>query len=175
MNKKITGALQVIFAIAIVLGVLFFSKDIEGLSSYGYAGVFLIALLSTATIIFPSPGWAVVIAMSVYLNPILVGIVAGIGAAIGELTGYVAGQGTRKALNNHIKESKKIEEIVEKYGMGAIFVLSFIPNPLFDIAGLVAGGVKMPWWQFLISCSLGRVLRYVLLALLGAFTLGLIV
>ncbi len=58
-------------------------RDVEAFSSYGYAGVLIIALLSTATIIFPSPGWAAVIAVSAFLDPFVVGAVAGIGAAIG--------------------------------------------------------------------------------------------
>ncbi|MBU0531872.1 VTT domain-containing protein [Candidatus Micrarchaeota archaeon] len=175
MDKKVNGTLQIVFVITIILVVLYISQDIEALATYGYLGVFVIALLSTATIIFPSPGWAAVIAMSLYLDPIPLGIVAGIGAAIGELTGYIAGGGARDILNDKIKESKKIEKFVEKYDTIAIFVLSFIPNPLFDIAGMIAGGLKIPWWKFLIACAFGRILRYTLIALIGAFTISLLV
>lgn len=175
MDKRLEGAFNILLVIVIVLAVLYISNDIEEFSSYGYAGVFLIAMLSTATIIFPSPAWAAVIAMSIHLNPVLVGIVAGTGAAIGELTGYIAGKGTRTMLNNHVKESRKIEDFVKKYGMWGIFGLSFIPNPLFDIAGLVAGGLKMKWWEFLLPCAAGRILRYALLAMVGAFTAKLII
>ena len=174
MKKKTGGVLEIVLVVAIMGAVLYFSKDIAGLSAYGYAGVFLISLLSAATILFPAPGWAIVIAMSGHLDPLLLGVVAGLGAAIGELTGYMAGEGTRNLLNNTIKETKKIEMMVRKYGMAAIFVLAFIPNPLFDIAGIIAGGLRIPWWRFLAACALGRVLRYTLLALMGAFTLGLL-
>ena len=77
-------------------------------------------------------------------------------------------------MNSHIKETKKVEELVEKYDVFGIFVLSFIPNPIFDIAGVIAGGLKIHWTHFLSACVLGRVFRYVLLALLGNFTLGLL-
>jgi len=175
MDKKLEGACNILLVIVIILAVLYVSDDIERFASYGYAGVFIIAMLSTATVIFPSPAWGAVIIVSIYLDPVLVGIVAGIGAAIGELTGYIAGKGARKMLKNHIKESRKIEEFVKKYGMWGIFGLSFIPNPLFDIAGLVAGGLKMKWWRFLISCAAGRILRYVFLAMVGALTLELFI
>jgi membrane protein YqaA with SNARE-associated domain len=174
MEKRLEGALHIFLAVIIVAAVIFFSKDIEALAAYGYSGVFLVAMLSTATIIFPSPLWVAIIAMSAYLDPLLLGIVAGLGASIGELTGYLAGDGARDVLGNYVKESKKIEKTVKRYGAPGIFVLSAIPNPLFDIAGLVAGGLKMPWHKFLIACALGRVLRYVILALLGAFTLDLL-
>ena len=173
MDKKIEGMLQIIFAIVIVVVVLYFSNQIESLREYGYLGAFLIALLSSATILFPAPGWAVVIAMSTFLNPILLGVIVGIGSAIGELTGYVAGDGARDILNNRIKETKRIEDIVKRYGVLAIFVLAFIPNPLFDVAGIVAGSLRIPWWHFLIACAAGRIVRYVLLAILGAVTIGL--
>jgi len=174
MDKKTEGILQIIFAIAMVAAVVYFSKDIENLSTYGYGGAFLIALLSSATILFPAPGWAAVIALSTVLNPVLLGIVTGIGSAIGELTGYLAGEGVRDILNDRVKESKKVEEVVRRYGAAGVFVLAFIPNPIFDVAGIAAGGLKIPWWQFLISCAAGRVLRYVLLAMLGNFVLGLV-
>jgi len=174
MDKKIEGALQLIFAVSIVAAVLYFSKDIEALGAYGYLGAFLISLISSATILFPAPGWAIIIAMSATLNPYLLGMLAGIGSAIGELTGFAAGDGVRDMLNHRIKESEKISEYIKKYDATAIFVLAFIPNPLFDMAGLIAGGLKIPWWRFLIACAAGRVLRYIMLAMLGKFTLDML-
>lgn len=174
MDKKTEGILQILFAAAMAAAVLYFSRDIEALAQYGYLGAFLIAMLGSATIFFPAPGWAAVIALSASLNPAVLGLVAGIGSAIGELTGYVAGDGARDILNSRVNETKEIEALVRGYGAAGIFALAFIPNPLFDAAGLVAGGLKIPWWRFLLACAAGRVLRYVLLALVGNFTLGLI-
>jgi len=174
MDKKFEGAVQLVFAILIVIVVLYFSNEIESLREYGYFGVFIITTLSSATILFPAPGWATVIAMSAFLDPVIVGIVAGIGSGIGEITGYVAGKGVETMFGNKIKQIEDIKKFVKKYGAPAIFVLSFIPNPLFDIAGIVAGGLRIPWWQFLIACILGRITRYVLLALIGAFTIQLL-
>ncbi len=174
MDKRIIGALHLSFSILIAAAVLFFADQIGGFEAYGYAGAFIISLLSSATIFFPAPGWAVVVIMSRSLNPYLLGLSAGIGSAIGELTGYIAGEGVREIVNSHVKESARVEEVVKKYGTAGIFILAFVPNPLFDIAGIVAGGLKMPWWQYLIACAAGRVLRYILLAFLGAFTLGLL-
>ncbi|MFH0884085.1 MAG: VTT domain-containing protein [Candidatus Micrarchaeota archaeon] len=174
MEKKTEGILQIIAAIGIAAAVLYFSGDIAALGGYGYLGAFLIALLSSATILFPAPGWAVVIAMSAALDPIILGVVVGIGSAIGEMTGYLAGEGVRDLMSSRIKESKRMEELVRKYDVAAIFVLAFIPNPLFDVAGVIAGSLKIAWWRYLLSCAAGRILRYILLAFLGAFTLNLL-
>jgi membrane protein YqaA with SNARE-associated domain len=175
MAIKIRGLVEITLAIALMAAIFYFSADIARLAAYGYVGVFLISLLSSATILFPCPAWVAVIAMSGYLDPLLIGIIGGVGAAIGELTGYMAGNGARSLLNNKIKETKKIEEMVKKYDVASIFVLSFIPNPLFDVAGIIAGGLKMPLWRFLAACALGRVLRYSILAMIGAFTLEYII
>ena len=174
MEKKTEGILQIIAAIGIAAAVIYFSSDIAALGSYGYLGAFLIALLSSATILFPAPGWAVVIAMSAALDPVILGLVVGIGSGIGEMTGYLAGEGVRDLMSSRIKESKRMEDLVRKYDVAAIFVLPFIPNPLFDVAGVIAGSLKIAWWRYLLSCAAGRILRYILLAFLGAFTLNLL-
>ncbi|MEW6035419.1 MAG: VTT domain-containing protein [Candidatus Micrarchaeota archaeon] len=174
MEKKAEGIVEIVSAAAIAGAVLYFSSDISALGSYGYAGAFLIAMLSSATIIFPAPGWAAVVALSGTLDPLLLGIVVGAGSAIGEITGYLAGDGVRDIMNSRLKEARKFEDFVKKYGIMAIAVLAFIPNPLFDIAGIIAGGLRIPWWKYLLSCAAGRIIRYVLLAYIGAFTIGLL-
>lgn len=166
MDERTKGAIQIAFAILIIIVILAFSDRIANLQEYGYAGVFLITLLSNATIFFPAPGWAAVIALGGVLNPYLVGIVAGLGSGIGEITGYIVGSGAREISDARFEKYKKI---INKYGSVSIFVLAFIPNPLFDVAGIVAGTLKIPAWKFLIACILGRTLRYILLAHLGMF------
>jgi membrane protein YqaA with SNARE-associated domain len=174
MDKRLEGAMQILLAIIIIALVFYFSDKIAQLKEYGYLGAFVISALSSATIFFPAPGWAVIAAMGRYMDPYLLGIAAGLGSAIGELTGYVAGDGARDILSSRIKETKDIQELVRRYGLFAIFFFAFIPNPLFDIAGIVSGALKIPWWQFLLACAAGRILRYILLAVLGNYTLGLI-
>jgi len=166
MDDRFKGIIQIAFAILIALVVLSLSNEIAQLKEYGYLGVFVISMLSTATILIPAPGWAAVIALGGILNPYLVGIIAGVGSGIGELTGYLVGSGASELSK---KKMGKHRELIQKYGSGAIFVLAFIPNPLFDIAGLVAGALKIKIWKFLIACILGRILRYIILAHIGLF------
>ena len=174
MDKKLDGFLHIAFAIAVVVVVLIFSRDLWALKRFGYWGAFVISLLSSATILIPMPSWVVIAAMGRYLNPYMLGLVAGVGSAIGEMTGYSAGEGAMELLEGRVKETKDIHRFVDKYGVLAIFAFAFIPNPLFDIAGIAAGAGKIPWWQFLFACAAGRILRYMLLAMIGNFSLGLI-
>ncbi len=174
MDKRIEGAFFIILTIAIVALAIYFSSNIAQFRKYGYLGAFVISVVSSATIIFPTPGWIAIVVMSRYLNPYLLGLTAGIGSALGQMTGYLAGEGAGDILGDRIKEAKDIRALVEKYGLLAIFVLAFIPDPLFDIAGIASGALRIPWWQFFLACAAGRVLRYVLLAMVGAYTFGMV-
>ncbi len=157
-----------------VILIFLFSDRLEGLRELGLAGAFFISLIGSATIILPTPAAAIIVAMSGSFDPIALGVVAGLGSGIGELTGYFAGDGARRLLNSRIKEARHIEETVRKYEIPGIFILAFVPNPLFDAAGIVAGGLKIHWTYFLAACIAGRILRYVILAELGLFALNLI-
>ncbi len=175
MDKRKEGVLEIVIAAAIVItafaAAIWLSGQEQLLSQYGYIGIFIVALITSATIVIPAPAlWPLVVAIQ--LNPFGIGIVAGLGSGIGELTGYLAGDGTRDILNDRIKESKKITEFVKKYDVLAIFALSVIPNPLFDIAGIAAGALGMKWWRFLLSCIVGKVVKFVIAAYVGQTIIG---
>ena len=93
------------------------------------------------------------------------------GSAIGELTGYTVGLGSQNLLKTENKIAKyiiKIQKNIMDYHPGfAIFILSAIPNPFFDFAGIFAGIAKMKWQHFLIWCAAGRIIRYTLVAYFG--------
>lgn len=137
----------------------------------GYIGIFLVSLLSSATVLLPLPGFVLVFGMGATLNPLLVGLVAGIGSGLGELTGYLAGYAGHDALLK-TKLYKAHRKGITSLGPIAIFFLAAIPNPAFDIAGIASGAIKMPWWQFLAATILGKSVRYILLAYAGSYAFG---
>lgn len=153
-------------AIAISIIAILLLSEFDSLRALGYPGVFLISLISSATVFLPMPGFAVVFAMAAYLDPIPLGIAAGLGSGLGEISGYLAGFAGHDALmRTHLFREHKKQ--IEKYGPLAIFFLSFVPNPAFDVAGVASGAVKMPLWQFLIATISGKILRYIALAYVG--------
>lgn len=139
-------------------------------AAYGYPGIFLIALMANATVILPAPGVAVVFAMGSVFNPLGVAFAAGAGGAIGELTGYLAGYGGQAVVEN-TKVYNRILPWVQKYGAWVILVLSSIPNPFFDMAGIAAGIAKIPLWQFLLACWIGQTIKMALFAYAGAYSI----
>lgn len=164
-------ALAIAGAIVISLLAMFLFSRLGELRHLGYAGVFFISLISSATVFVPLPGFAIVFAMGAFLNPVLVGIAAGVGSGLGEITGYLAGfAGHDAVMRTHTFHQHK--KGIEKYGPLAIFALAFVPNPVFDIAGVASGAIKMPLWQFLAATILGKTARFILLAMLGGYAYG---
>ncbi|MGB9593449.1 MAG: YqaA family protein [Anaerolineae bacterium] len=160
-----------IFVLVIVLAVtgliVYFRDRLQQFAAYGYPGVFLVSLAGNATVVLPAPSLAVVFAMGAVLKPVLVGLVAGVGEALGELTGYLAGFSGRALIENRARY-EQITAWMRRNGALTILVLSFVPNPFFDLAGMAAGVLKYPVWKFLLFCWAGKTMKTTLIALAGA-------
>jgi membrane protein YqaA with SNARE-associated domain len=138
------------------------------LNTLGYLGIFLLMFISSATILLPVPGLLAVPIAGIFLNPLRVGIAAGIGSALGELSGYFAGCGGRLAIEkNKTGIYKTVKRWMKGNGFITIFIFAAIPNPFFDVAGLAAGTLDYPVWEFLVACLLGKILKCIVLAYLG--------
>lgn len=139
----------------------------EQLAAYGYPGIFLVALLSNATVLLPAPGLALVFTMGSVFHPLGVALVAGTGGAIGELSGYMAGF-SGQAVVERMDIYERIVPWIEKYGTLAILVLASVPNPFFDLAGIAAGVAKIPVKNFLLACWIGQIIKALIFAYAGA-------
>jgi uncharacterized membrane protein YdjX (TVP38/TMEM64 family) len=162
--------LVILIVIGISAGIFVFRDKVSNLEGYGYLGAFLISLVSCATIILPIPGIALIFALGDTYNPFLVGLAAGAGSALGEISGYMAGYSGQMVLRNN-KTYLRLEEWMKRRGAIVIFVLSFVPNPLFDLAGAAAGVLRYPLWKFFVFCFLGKTPKNILIALAGAWAL----
>jgi membrane protein YqaA with SNARE-associated domain len=164
--------LVLIGVIALIAALFVFRDQVKKLQDYGYVGIFLLSIAANATIIIPIPGVAFTMAMGAIFNPIGVAIAAGLGAALGELTGYLAGfsgqaVAERSKLYSRLTTWMKVHQ---NLAYGAIFLLAFIPNPVFDLAGMSSGALKLPIWKFLIACALGKILKMLLFAYAGYYS-----
>lgn len=158
--------------IVIAISVFMFSirDQIRELAKYGYPGIFLISVLANSTILLPAPGILFVFTLGAVFNPVGVAIAAGLGAAIGELTGYLAGFSGQAVVENY-ESYERIRSWMEKHNkLSNLFILflAFIPNPLFDLAGVAAGTMRIPVLQFLVFCSIGKILKMLVIAYAGA-------
>jgi len=179
MDERLKGIFIIVASLAVPILALL---NYEAIASYewksmGYFGVFLVMLISDASIIFPLPGLAIATVLGAFSNPLIVAVAGGVGGTIGELTGYFAGYGGSIIADGKRKEMyEKIKgKLAERHaGVIAIFTLAAIPNPFFDIAGLAAGAIRYPLWKFLLACSLGKIIKIAMFAYFGLFAIDFI-
>ena len=165
---RIVQVATIIAVVAALIAAVYYREHLEDLQQYGYAAVFLIGLVSNATLILPVPGLAVSSVLGGVFNPWLVGIAGGIGQALGELTGYMAGYSGQTLFDKN-PTYQRLLRWMQRYGMATVFVLGLVPNPVFDLGGLAAGALRLPVWKFLLSCAAGKIIKNIAFAFLGYY------
>lgn len=146
---------------------------VSDLALFGYPGIFIVSVLANSTVILPAPTLAIVFAMGGLnlFNPLFVGIVSGVGSGIGEITGYLAGYSGQVVVESTNTYSK-IVPFIEKYEALTIFTLAVIPNPLFNLAGIAAGMLKVPFLNFLFWSILGKTIKMMMFSYAGAYSIN---
>lgn len=174
MDAKRRLTIARIFALVAVIAISLFIYSIRDqavqLAKYGYVGIFFIALLGSATILLPAPAVLLVSTMGAVFNPFWVGIFAGLGAAVGELSGYLIGFSgqaivEKAELYEYILQWMNVHQLRANV---ALVILAIIPNPIFDIAGIAAGTLKIPVIRFLILVAIGNILKMWMFAYTGS-------
>jgi membrane protein DedA with SNARE-associated domain len=156
----------------------------DDFETLGYPGIFLANFLSNATGFIPVPGLtaiaqALIVASSSSLFAPGVVIAGASGMTLGETTAYLAG-----SIGRGIAEERQmplkgrlgkaahraagwVDWAMAHYGFATLLVLSAIPNPFFEFAGITAGAVRMNFWRFLVAVGIGKTIRVILLVVIG--------
>lgn len=168
-NLKLDSLVILLISIIIIGVSFYFRTELSRFSSFGLLGIFLINLIGSATLFVPAPAIATVVAGGFLYNPLFVAIVSALGSAIGDMVGYTLGHSGKEILfKNHPFWYKIFREAFHKFAAVFIIFFSFIPNPVFDFVGVIAGIFHYPAHRFLIYVLIGRFLRNLLLAYVGA-------
>lgn len=160
----------ILIAVSITVGIIALAPQIQRFRHYGYPGIFLISLIGNATIVLPVPSLAVTFGMGAALHWPLVGLVAGIGEALGESTGYLAGYGGAAVIENRDLYDR-LHYWMENHGMLTIFVLSVIPNPIIDLAGISAGASRYAFYKFILAAWMGKTIKTLAFAWAGSHSI----
>lgn len=166
--KKYLG---IILAVLISLSIFIFRDKLLVFGNYGYFGLFILNVLGSATLAIPTPLFMTAVIAGSVLNPILVILISSFGSTLGELTGYWAGQSTKHLLDDD-RNVVKVKKWMEKYGLWTLFVLSAVPNPIFDAAGIFAGATQIPIKKYLGVVWLGKIIKFGVLVFMGNFMLN---
>ncbi len=156
----------------------------DDLEDFGFAGIFLANFLGTATVFVPVPGLTaagqglIVLGSDRLWTPGV--LIAGASAmTLAESTAYLAGMVGRGVaeerempLGGRIgrwlrRAAGRIDWLMAHYGFLTLLVLSAVPNPFFEFAGVTAGAVRMNFWRFLLAVGIGKTTRVIILVIVG--------
>jgi membrane protein YqaA with SNARE-associated domain len=154
------AAIITVTVIGLVRGDLF---DVDRLKTLGYPGVFFLSFLGSVSMVLPVPGLVSVCGGSVLLNPFFLGLLGGVGETIGEISGYSIGYGGGTVVERH-RLYFKLKDLMARRGVPILFIVSTIPNPIFDLIGIAAGSVRFPLPRFLATVLVGKTLKGMLVA-----------
>jgi membrane protein YqaA with SNARE-associated domain len=140
------------------------------LKPLGAWGIFLIAALDGSVVGLPVD---VVVAGYVYQNParlLLYVLMASAGSAFGSIIIYAIGyKGGEELLRKRIPAERfeKIHATFEKHPFWSLMFPAMLPPPTpFKLFVLAAAASEMGFWKFLLAIFSGRVVRFLILAVL---------
>ena len=157
------GRLALLGAVAIVSVTAYLLQDHINWTNFSYPAVAGSVLLASGGLVVPVPALAITCTTATFLNPAVVAIIAGLAGTIGELTGYFLGFSGSGVLERR-RFYDRIESWMRKRGWLILFLISAVPNPLFDVAGIAAGALRYPLWRYLVFVGLGKQVKFFIIA-----------
>lgn len=148
---------------AVVAALAYLLQDHIEWTNFTYPAVAGSVLLASGGLVVPVPALAITCATATYLNPAIVAIIAGMAGTIGELTGYFLGYSGSGILERR-RFYQRIERWMRRRGWLVLFLVSAIPNPIFDIAGIAAGALRYPLWRYLMAVGAGKLVKFFMIA-----------
>ena len=97
------------------------------------------------------------------LSPVFIGVVGAAGATLGETTAYLVGLAGHDAAMK-LRWYPRIHDLMERHGSVTLFLVSVIPTPFFDLAGIAAGALNYPFRKFMIYVFAGKTIRLIIMA-----------
>ena len=184
LQKKLRLALLILAFLALTIGLTFGSRllltriHIPMFNVAWITYLIVFGLFVTVSLVPFGPAAiaiSVLFAAATILNPFMVGLAAAIGVSVGGLGGYFAGLLGRNVLLkenfmcsiNEMLCNKNIGNWVKDKGPIVIGILALQPFLPFEVAGIVAGSLKMPIGKFFIATLAGSSIKYISLAFMA--------
>ena len=148
-----------------------FRQTIAQLGSWGYVGAFIINGISSASVVLPAPGGAIVLLMAADYHPLPLGIAAGLGGTLGSLTAYMVGASARPAFQKR-RLYDPTHRLMHRFGYIVLFALTLPPVSPGDFGGILAGATRYPVRKFLVAVGVASVIKMVALTYGAAMSLA---
>jgi membrane protein YqaA with SNARE-associated domain len=173
---------HIVFAVAGIalllafnIAVYFAPIDYGAFTSFAYLGAFIVTLLANALINIPIPYVPIVAHIGATAQyPWLVVGLGALGSVLGESVAFVAGRAELGLVSEH-PIYRRLHRVAQRpiLAGAAIFAFAVPPNPVFDVAGLAAGAVGVPYRVFFLAVFAARLIRLAVIVWLGT-VLGLV-
>lgn len=144
----VTGIIFYLFAFVMAFNPKPFLK-------FGYLGVFIFSLFGPGMILVPT--------LVGTLNLYILAFVIALGMAFNDSVSWLVGK-SGDIIVKRTKKIEKIEKTINRFGAYALFFWSLIPFP-YDLVGVIAGYLEMPYKKFILATFLGKFVRFILLGL----------
>lgn len=170
-KQRLIRIFILIFTLLLMFLIFSLRRTLVNYAHYGLLGIFLVNLLSSASVVFPIPGAASIFIGGAVWNPLLVGLVSGVGTSLGEITGYLVGYGGSGIVSQGKIKNKlwiAFKKIFHKHGFMTILIVAMIPLPIFDYVGILAGSMGYSIYKYYLATLIGRTIRNYIFALAGA-------
>jgi membrane protein YqaA with SNARE-associated domain len=144
-------------------------ESLRGYGLLGYLAAFGITALANASVVVPIPYPGLIALLARVLgNPWGVALAGAAGSTLGETTAFFVGRAGKTAVEDtRFYRWVKHQLRTPLRAFVVLFLLSAPPNPFFDVAGLTAGSLGVPFWIFAVATFLGRILKMLFFAGLG--------
>jgi membrane protein YqaA with SNARE-associated domain len=165
----------IVFLVALNVAVYFAPIDYGAFTSFAYLGAFIVTLLANALIIIPIPYIPIVAHIGATAEiPWLVVLLGALGSVLGESVAFLAGRAELGLVSEH-PIYRRVHRVAERPLLAGAMIFAFAvpPNPIFDVAGLAAGAVGVPYRVFFLAVLAARFIRLAVIVWLGTL-LGLV-
>lgn len=168
-ESKLPWAILFILSTVLLLLPVFFRVQYQELTALGLIGLFLINFIGSSTVFLPTPALISVAVSAATSHPILVAFIAAVASSLGEGVAFLFGYSSHRFINfKRHPILHKLTDLIFKSGKGVLIpIIAFIPNPIFDGIGILAGVTHYPIKWFLFLTFIGRFARYILIAYFG--------
>jgi len=160
-HQKFLRVTPLLLSVAfIATGLVLWTTGTFNIETAGYTSIWFLAFIGSALVFLPVSALAgICLAVAVDLNPFMVALVAASAEAVGELTGYLAGMGG-KSFFEHKRFYLRFKNLFSRYAALTLLIGSAIPNPLFDILGVIAGSTLYPLRKFILLIFAGKLFKF---------------
>jgi len=177
MNKKAYLTIGGVTLTALVSGyvLLLFFTDTARVEQMGLGGIFLISMLSHATMVARDIFVPVFLALTPIYHPIILGAAAGIGGAVGDIIPYLLGLGVAETVERQDSKAEAlVDKWIKKYGLWAVLAVAMTPLPDLPVV-MLAGTRRLPFAKLVLIEAIGKTVLYSLAAFVGGWVFELLI